>query len=287
LSVLPRKSSRPRGQGFQAVRKDKAHFIRLIIYHVKTRARNRFHPDGGRDGDRTLTSHGKAGLAALLFLTLFLCGAAGESLDLNLYLHNIVKAGPPAVFGDFIVFSCATRVPARVVGARFSHEDFRFFHAYRKNDSGIYVLALPAPAESRTLKYRIMIDGVWMADPANPLSDTDEQGIVFSLAAFEQTAPVTTAVASGPRLTAEGEVEFNLEAESGSIVTVAGDFNNYDPFTQRLSEVSPGLYRLRLRLLPGRHYYCFIVNGVRRVDPQNERVVYDADRQPYSPLVIR
>ncbi len=227
----------------------------------------------------------KIGLAALLFAMLTLCGAVSESIDLNLYLQDIGRAMPPRVFGDYLVFTCATRVPARVVGARFSHEDFRFFHTFRKNENGVYVLTLPVPARSQIVKYRLMIDGVWTADSANPLHEPDEQGIIFSLFPFERTE--RSAPPDGPRLLADGIVEFNLAAESGAIVSVAGDFNAFDPFTHRLKEVSPGLFSLRLKLLPGRHYYHFTVNGVRQIDPQNERVAHDADRRQYSFLNTR
>jgi hypothetical protein len=215
-----------------------------------------------------------------------LYGAAGESIDLNLYLQDIQEAAPPRVFGEYLVFSCATRAPALVVGARFSHENFSRFHTFRKNENNIYVLALAAPPQSQVIKYRIMIDGVWGADPANPRREKDERGIVFSLVAYERIERVIPTRES-PRLLADGLVEFNLSAESGSVVTVAGDFNAYDPFTLRMEEITPGLFSLRLKLSPGHHYYYFTINGTRLIDPQNDRLAQDADREPYSVVTVR
>lgn len=226
--------------------------------------------------------------STLLFTVICLGGAVGESesIDLNLYLQDISRAQPPRLFGDFIILTCAPRAPTRLVGARFSHEDFRIFHPFRKNENGVYVLALSAPAGSQTVLYRFMIDGVWTIDHANPLRDTDAGGITFSVFHYTRTVPVV-ALAAGPRLLGDGLVEFSLTAESGSVVAIAGDFNAYDPFTHRLEESSPGLFTIRLRLLPGRHYYCFMVNGVHRTDPLNDRVAADADRLPYSIFDVR
>jgi hypothetical protein len=224
-------------------------------------------------------------IPALVWLVLTAGPVFGESIDLNLYLQDVNQAAPPAVFGDFIILSCQTRTPARVVGARFSHEDFRSFHTYSRNENGVFVLAIPVPEQNVTIRYRIVIDGVWMSDPANPLRDTDERGIVFSLIPFVSTG--TGAIVESPRLLADGMVEFNFKGHGGSSVTVAGDFNAYDPFTHRLAEVSPGFYRLRLKLLPGRHFYHFVVDGFVLLDPQNERMVHDADGRQYSLLLVR
>jgi hypothetical protein len=226
----------------------------------------------------------KALIPLLLFFTLALSGAGAESIDLYLYLQDVVRAAPPRIFGDYLIFSCTTRVPARIVGARFSHENFRHFHTFRKNENNVYILALPVPDRSQTVKYRIMIDGVWGPDQANPLRKIDERGIAFSLVPYERIAD--PAGRESPRLLTDGFVEFNLKAESGSVVTVAGDFNAYDPFTLRMREKEPGLFSLRLKLLPGLHYYFFTVDGVRLIDPQNDRPAHDADRKQYSLLVV-
>ncbi len=228
-------------------------------------------------------------IAATLLMAVICLGdtvGESESIDLNLYLQDISRAQPPRLFGDFIILTCAPRPAARLVGARFSHEDFRIFHPFRKNENGVYVLALSAPAGSQTVLYRFMIDGVWTFDHVNPLRETDAGGITFSVFQYTRTAPAV-ALAAGPRLVGDGLVEFSLTAESGSVVTIAGDFNAYDPFTHPLKESSPGLFTIRLRLLPGRHYYGFTVNGVHRTDPLNDRVAADADQRPYSILDVR
>jgi hypothetical protein len=219
----------------------------------------------------------------LLFFTLKLPFAWCESVELYLHLQDIEHARLPEVYGGYLVFSYEAQGHAYIVAARFSHENYTILHNFRKNDNNIFVLAIPAPPESTLIKYRFMVDGVWTHDPANPTSEKDAVGNVLSLLSFEKTddTPVES-----PRLLENGFVEFSLRANSGSFVTIAGDFNAYDPFSHRLKETATGLYSVRVKLIPGNHYYYFVVDGLPLVDPRNERMVVDGDRHRLSVVTI-
>ena len=54
-------------------------------------------------------------------------------------------------------------------------------------------------------------------------------------------------------------------------IYLAGSFNNFDPFLYRLrqSEDKPSELTLTLNLPPGTHYYYFVINGRRFLDPLN------------------
>ncbi|MBN1513635.1 MAG: glycogen-binding domain-containing protein [Phycisphaerae bacterium] len=62
-------------------------------------------------------------------------------------------------------------------------------------------------------------------------------------------------------------VSFQVTAEPGSEVFVAGSFNNWDPTQHRMSD-NPGSGHCKTTLVlpPGRHEYKFIVNGEWRAD---------------------
>lgn len=64
------------------------------------------------------------------------------------------------------------------------------------------------------------------------------------------------------------KVSFQVTAEPGSEVFVAGSFNNWDPKQYRMSD-NPvnGHCKTTLVLAPGRHEYKFVVNGDWRADP--------------------
>ena len=67
----------------------------------------------------------------------------------------------------------------------------------------------------------------------------------------------------------EGRVHFEMPAESGSQVFVAGTFNDWNQTANSLKD-NPGSGRFKtvLRIPAGRHEYKFIVDGVWLEDPK-------------------
>lgn len=64
-------------------------------------------------------------------------------------------------------------------------------------------------------------------------------------------------------------VWFELSAEPGSRVFVAGTFNNWNPTANPMKDnPDSGYYKAALRLPAGRHEYKFVVNGFWMVDPR-------------------
>ena len=62
---------------------------------------------------------------------------------------------------------------------------------------------------------------------------------------------------------------FELEAEPGRQIFVAGSFNGWDPTANPMMDnPDSGHYKAAIRLPPGRHEYKFVVNGEWRVDPK-------------------
>ena len=64
------------------------------------------------------------------------------------------------------------------------------------------------------------------------------------------------------------KVSFQVTAEPGSEVFVAGSFNDWNPTQCRMRD-NPGSGHCKTTLVlpPGRHEYKFVVNGEWRVDP--------------------
>lgn len=62
-------------------------------------------------------------------------------------------------------------------------------------------------------------------------------------------------------------VTFEVHAEPGSKIYVAGTFNAWNPKKKRLSEVSPGVYTGTALIPKGTHEYKYVIDGVWCVDP--------------------
>jgi hypothetical protein len=191
-----------------------------------------------------------------------------QSLSLHLALAGLVKPEAPRVVDGFLVLSVAG--PYRFVGAAFDHEGFASIHPFERNRQGVYVLAYPVPLKrGEALVYRLVIDGVWTIDPSNPRRVRDPAG-GHELSVAEVPYLSDLHLGLYKILGSDGRTaHFLYRGEPGLVVTLAGDFNGWDPFLYEMAETSPGRYELELALGEGLRFYAFICRGEYIADPLN------------------
>ena len=222
-------------------------------------------------------------ILAIIFLVSSLF-AVETSADLHLKIMGTRTASAPHIFEGSIFFTQKPAQPVRYVGIDFAHENFREVHLFQRNEKGVLFFLYPVPEKLRYIDYRIIIDGLWSTDPVNPLIFRDSAGIAISR--FEFPPSATEERVKSPLIDpSTGSVEFNVKAPEGRNIFLAGRFNGWDPYMHPLKEVRPGLYSLRIRLLPGTYRYYFFSDGNRLLDPLNpER---GADYEGYSVSILR
>lgn len=65
---------------------------------------------------------------------------------------------------------------------------------------------------------------------------------------------------------------FTFRGDPGSVVYLAGSFNNWDPRSTKMVDKSgDGVYSVSVTLAPGIYEYKFVVNGVWTLDPDPDR----------------
>jgi hypothetical protein len=224
-------------------------------------------------------------MASVLWLSVIQAAYSFEVSSIGLHLHitGLKEARPPEVVEGHLVLSA--KGPYRFVGAAFSHEDWRTVHSYQKNLNGVFVLAVPLPyGEGLTTRYRLVVDGLWMADPVNSRRVRDPAtGAALSYMELPGRSRTVLGIWDPA---GEGSANFHFAGDPGQRVTVAGSFNAWDPFIHELLEVSPGIYELSLQIPPGEYHYVFIYRGQRVPDPLNRQLLYGADGRPVSGLSI-
>ncbi len=191
------------------------------------------------------------------------------------------------------------RFQPRYVGIAFEHENFVPIHEMRYVDSVesidggrssrvyYYILPIDGNAENiSTVYYRYIVDGVWIEDPSNPSSIRKISGVKISAAKVSENR---TILPVSPRIFNDSRsyskiVHFMYRGNSGENIFLAGNFNNWDPFMYRLNENSddPGMYEIRIRLLPGEYHYNYYYQGRRIKDPLNLQWTYDIEGYEYS-----
>jgi hypothetical protein len=245
----------------------------------------------------------KAFIAAALLV--FIIGNIGavdiDSYRFVDYLRALSGPGMPEIYEDGVLFTASSS--HQRVGVSFAHEDYAQVHWFKQlmipkdpaelivngkiskkidpnRDSGIIFHLQPIPSNLKNMDYRMIIEGLWIADPSNPLRISGPSGIV------ESRIPLPVVPKTAFETEKPGTYRFNYHAPSGETITVGGSFNNWDPFMYELKEIGSGFYTLSLPLPPGAFQYLFFHRGEPVPDPVNPRKLYTKDGRIVSEAVV-
>ncbi len=238
-----------------------------------------------------LSKLGISALAASLWLLFAFPAAAVDqgTIKYNELLLNLKEAGAPILYEDAVILT-ANAYSADRVGVAFAHEGYSQIHWFKKlakpeESAARYKLLFTVyeyPRALRELTYRLVFDGQWSADPWNPLSRRDKNGLTVSYIHLPTDSQVSQTLREP-----SGVTRFVYRGNGGLNVSVAGTFNGWDPFMYEMKECAPGLYELSLNLPVGLYRYAFFLNGEQIPDPGNPNRVYAKDGRAASELAIR
>jgi hypothetical protein len=225
-----------------------------------------------------------------------------ESYDLIDRLLTIRTPGAPVIHNNMVIFTADSSL--RRVGVAFAHEKFANVYWFRKlmvsqdrlnpvilpgerfpgthRDSGIQFHVYQVPSHINELEYRLVVDGLWTVDPHNSRTRRDPvTGLSLSVLdlPLRQSRP-------NPLNGLPDGLTFTFNGPPGETITVAGNFNSWDPFMYELRESSAGVYSLTISLPPGVYQYVFFHRGQRFVDPHNPRRSYARDGSAASEIVV-
>ncbi|MCL2196119.1 MAG: isoamylase [Treponema sp.] len=208
----------------------------------------------------------------------------------------------PIIYEDMVVFTADSKL--RRVGIAFAHENFANTYWFRQLlvsqdrlnapippgakvpdpyiDSGIQFHVYEVPGYIKELEYRIIINGLWTIDPSVEKIRRDPiSGLTFSVLPLPHRPQKESPLNGLP----EG-LHFTFRGPPGESITVAGDFNSWDPFMYELKETTPGNYSLTIPMPSGTYKYVFFYRGQRYADPHNPRRVYTADGKAASEIAV-
>ncbi|MDR0668947.1 MAG: glycogen-binding domain-containing protein [Treponema sp.] len=245
---------------------------------------------------------GPFAVVVFMFLALPLMGADLESPEFFDRLLTLPATAGPHIFEDAVIFTASSGY--RRVGVALAAEGFAQVHWMRQllliqdpqdapippgkkvpdpyKDSGLLFYVYQVPEGLEEIEYRLVINGLWTTDPANPGSRRSEvSGLTNSLIILPHVEK-SLILHENPK----GGMYFSFKGPPGELVTVAGSFNGWDPFMYELREYPEGTYTLSLPLPPGTYQYLFFHRGERFLDPYNFRRAYTREGNIASEVVI-
>lgn len=214
----------------------------------------------------------------------------GIERDEYLYLvEDIIKVGPPKIIDRYVVFTASAK--STHVAIAFEHENYAHLHSFRRlvpdKEAGSVLLEpvlffiIEIPEKSSFLKYRLIIDGLWTFDPENKNNEFDEENrVTVSKVVYPPRRDIKTRVIN------EKIVNFVYIGSPHKKVSVAGSFNNWDPFMYFLKETSDGIYELEISLPHGTHVYSYFLGTQIYTDSTNPNHYYSADGKKASVIKL-
>ncbi len=133
----------------------------------------------------------------------------------------------------------------------------------------LWILSLKTRLPKDKYRYRIKVDGFWIADPVNPLYETDHGRQRLSILNLTNDF---TPNKRYPFWVTNDTYVFQYQSTNANIVTIAGDFNNWNPYSHQLKHKGAGIFEIELELDPKKiHLYSFVQDGIWTTDPNNKK----------------
>ncbi|MBQ0004223.1 MAG: glycogen-binding domain-containing protein [Treponema sp.] len=201
--------------------------------------------------------------------------------------NTIREVGNPFQVDDYIVFTQEDTV--RHVGIAFNFEGYKEIHSFmRKNSTDVdgnvtgsllfYILDVPADTES--IDYRIIVDGIWTTDTTNVNSYYNPYtGIEVSTLNIKNNHKNET------KKTDSG-VHFIYQGKEGQKIRIGGTFTSWDSSIYELTETKPGYYEITIPLPQGTYYYAFYNGTASFPDKTNPDRAWSNEGRECSILTI-
>lgn len=208
--------------------------------------------------------------------------SAIENLPLHLKIMSTHTTEEPIIWNDTIFLTAKPSGNPRFVGVAFDFESYSIIHPFEINESGVFIYTGEAP-EQREIRYRLIVDGLWMADPLGTDNFKDQFGITVS--SLKNRNPVHIQV-KGPETQYSGRTVFSIRSKPDSTVSIVGTFNGWDPYMTPMRESSNGVYTTDLMLREGSYFYYFIIDGKKTMDPMNFARAMNREGEEVSKITI-
>jgi hypothetical protein len=170
----------------------------------------------------------------------------------------------PWILNDAIIFFYKDKANKILVGGDFNDWKPELLMDQKNTNFWQYVWEERLP--KGRYKYKLMVDDIWISDPYNSNIIIDDSGQPVSYFELKEDFIPN---ASYPLWLEKDIFQFKYEDTSAKNISLVGDFNNWNPYSTPLKNFGAGEFSINIRLMPGIHSYCFVVDDEWKADPNN------------------
>lgn len=152
-------------------------------------------------------------------------------LSLNEFLEVSTRKDnlEPIVDSKRVIMFYPSNKGIRKIFAAFDFDSYSKKYLFKKNKYGLFFVKVNLPHRVGKIKYRLVIDGIWTNDEYNKNVVFNKDLIPFSI--IDIGVDHSYVSLRNPIDSSDGrEVELFYIGRPGQIVTIAGNFNNFNPF---------------------------------------------------------
>jgi 1,4-alpha-glucan branching enzyme len=141
-----------------------------------------------------------------------------------------------------------------------------------RGDNGVWYYLLANLTDPGEIRYKFLVDGLWTRDPRNTATEDDGTGSYVSVAPHEGSSEGTHLTY---RIVGKNLIEFRLYKPDARMISLVGDFNNWNPENDLMKRERNGVWRLQKKLRKGNYRYKYLVDGAWSVDTFNSSTSRD------------
>jgi 1,4-alpha-glucan branching enzyme len=152
-----------------------------------------------------------------------------------------------------------------------------------KGKNGVWFYVLTGYEGQSPVRYKFCLDGIWTEDPVNPDRTADGNGSYISMA--EATKYESKQLTY--RFMRDGSVEFRIYNAKARFVSIAGDFNNWNPEHDILTRDGNDVWKITKRLPHGKFRYSYYIDGEWIPDMFNSASASDTSGRVCSVISVK
>ncbi len=207
--------------------------------------------------------------------------AAQEKPLYGNYLENMRTAEKPRFVTLIDAFQYTRGAGLKTRGVLFSYHnraarDVRFVadipgfapQPMRRNKYGVWIYYYIPPeivhaSPTKKIRYKFQVDGLYTVDDTHEQYEKDSAGNVASVfhLLHDHFAASTGVFVLDTPVNHGREVLFRIPAGDAESVSVAGDFNNWNPQRDYLNRSEDGYFELRKIIPPGEYTFLYRIDG--------------------------